>query len=85
MRLRFGRLTTCEKPDGDGADNGGKAENEAEFAEKFETTRTRSKITQIVFVELAKYPVVKGIGNPFGAVCLAPMVSVTHNMGWLSS
>ena len=36
MRLRFGRLTTCEKPDGDGADNGGKAENEAEFAEKFE-------------------------------------------------
>jgi len=36
VRLRFGRLTTCEKPDGDGADNGGKAENKAEFAEKFE-------------------------------------------------
>jgi hypothetical protein len=36
VRLRFGRLTTCEKPDGDGADDGGKAENEAEFTEKFE-------------------------------------------------
>ena len=83
--LGVDRLTPCEKPDGNGADNGGETEDEAEFAEKFETTRTRLKIPKIVFVELAKNPVVGGFGNPFGAVCSAPMVSVTHNMGRLDS
>ena len=34
--LRVSRLTTREKPDGDGADDGGKAKKEAEFTEKFE-------------------------------------------------
>jgi hypothetical protein len=34
--LSVSRLTTCEEPDGNGADDGSKAENEAKFTEKFE-------------------------------------------------
>ncbi len=36
VRLRVDRLTTCEIPNGDGTENGGKAENKTEFAETFE-------------------------------------------------
>ena len=63
VRLRFGRLTPCELPDGDGADNGGKAEDEAEFAEKFQLSGfhidelnrpKRDKVLQCIFSELAK-------------------------------
>jgi hypothetical protein len=36
VRLRFGRLTTCEKPDGDGADNGGRDRNSRGGAENAE-------------------------------------------------
>ena len=63
VRLRFGRLTPCEIPDGDGADNGGETEDEAEFADKLVLSRfhiykvnssRRDEIAQWIFLELPK-------------------------------
>ena len=39
VRLGFGDLSAGQKPDGDGAEDGGKAEDEAEIAELFELSR----------------------------------------------
>jgi hypothetical protein len=68
--LGVDRLTPCEKPDGNGADNGGETEDEAEFAEKlvlsgFHILNTnssrRDQIAQWIFSELARDLVVLGV------------------------
>ena len=75
MCLGVDRLPPCEKPDGDGTDNGGETENEAELAEKFQLSGfhiddfncpKRDKIPQCIFSELAKSLSENGEGFCFG-------------------
>ena len=67
--LGVDRLTPCEKPDGNGADNGGETEDEAEFAEKLVLSRfriceayfsRRDQIAQWIISELARHLIVLG-------------------------
>jgi hypothetical protein len=62
--LRISRLSTCEKPDADGADDGGKSKSETDSAEKFELrwfhhstwNRSRSAKMARFFLKISEEP-----------------------------